>query len=383
MAKSLSLADVLKGLQKETRVGALSDFDRIPEGFSTGNIAIDWLTGVGGYPKGRIVEQYGPKSSGKTTSALQALAIEQQKCIATGEGYVMFLDYEKTLDEKYIRALGIHPEHHSFLYAMPNTFEEGANAYRDLLRTGELRIAVFDSVAAMITKSETEKDVGAAAVADRAKMLHQMCRMITPILEETKSTAIFLNHMMQKVDTSPMGQRLAAQGIKQITKPGGEALNFYSSLTIEFKQIKHLKSTTFNPITGEKEAVATQTQTKATIVKNKVGNPQGTAELRIRYGKGFSQAYSVLQILVGNKAVKKVGAKYTFPDALAHNGQTVWTGGENAVLNDIENDPEWLEFLRENAQRILEDSGDLMENAEADELTEEEADALNVLDGEE
>lgn len=365
--KKVSLASMLDALKKDgARVGILDEFDRKPDAYTTGNIGLDYRIGCGGYPKGRIVEQYGPKSSGKTTSALQALAKEQAKCIATGEGYVMFLDYEKSLDEKYVRALGIDTAHPTFIYVMPDTFEEGANLYRKFLATGELRIAVFDSVASMITESETEKATGSRNVADRALMLHQFCRQITPVLERTQSTAIFLNHMMIKVDTSPMGQRLAAQGIKQKTKPGGEALNFYSSVIIEFQQIKHLSATVFDPLTNEKTKMKTQTDTRATIVKNKVGTPQGSVDLRIRYGKGFSQAYSVLQVLIGYKQVKKKNAQtYIFSEELRHpdDNKVEFTGGESAVLTAMEESPYWLEILENKAREILDAAGDLSDAA--------------------
>jgi len=294
------------------------------------------------------------------------MAKEQAICIATGEGYVMFLDYEKALDDKYARALGIDTSHPTFIYAMPDTFEEGANYYRKLLATGELRIAVFDSVASMITESETEKDTGSRNVADRALMLHQFCRQITPVLERTQSTAIFLNHMMIKVGTSPIGQRMAAQGIKQKTKPGGEALNFYASLIIEFQQIKHLSATVHDPLTNEKTKMKTQTDTRAIIVKNKVGTPQGTVDLRIRYGKGFSQAYSVLQVLLGYGHVKKKSAQtYVFSEELRHpdNDQTTFSGGESAVLTAMEESPYWLEILEVKAREILDGAGDLSDAA--------------------
>ena len=353
-----AVADVIAKLKKEGRaVGSLADFDRIPGGYSSGNIAIDYLTGCGGYPKGRIVEQYGPKSSGKTTSALQALAIEQKNCIENG-GYVMFLDYEKSLDENYCKALGLDVNDPSFIYVLPDTFEEGADIFRKILATGELRIGVFDSVAAMITEREAELDAGQVMVADRAKALHQLCRQITPVLARTEATAIFLNHMMIKVDTSPMGQRMAAQGIKQITKPGGTALDFYASLQLEFKQIKHLTASTTDPLTMESVKVATQTETEVKVVKNKVGVAQGKALLRIRFGHGFSEAYSVLQVLLGHGIIKKAATSttYNFPD-----GQKAV--GEDKAIRLLENDPALLATLEEKAREVLASQGNLMDNA--------------------
>lgn len=368
-----SVEEVLKALRKEVAVGALQDFDRIPDAYSTGNLALDFRTECGGYPKGRIVEQYGPKSSGKTTSALQALAIEQKKCKEAGSGVVLFLDFEKAIDENYCKALGIDVADPTFIYAEPNTFEEGAKILRSLLETGELRIAVLDSVAAMITESESEVETGMARVADRAKMLHQLCRQITPVLARTDATVIFLNHMMVKVDTTAFGQKMAAQGIKQTTKPGGEALNFYASLIIEFKQIKHLSKTTVDPLTNESTKIATQTETKAKIVKNKVGNPQGEVLLRIRYGKGFSQAYSALQVLVGHEVVTKNSTGYyTFPaDLVPPSFDEKKFHGEDGLLSKIEENPEWLDLLVVRAKEILNSAGDLFDNASGEEFEDE------------
>lgn len=368
----VSAASVITALQKESRLGVLAQMDRVPEGYSTGNVALDWRIGCGGFPKGRITEQYGPKSSGKTTSALQALAIQQQECIAAGEGYVMFLDFEKALDEKYCRALGIDTSDPTFIYVMPDTFEEGAKIFRQVLATGELRIGVFDSVASMITEAETNKETGERMVSDRALLLHQFCRQITPVLERTGCAAIFLNHMMHKVDTSPIGQKLAASGIKQITKPGGEALNFYASLIIEYKQVRHLKADSVDPLTGEKVKIASQTDTKATLVKNKVGTPQSVVDLRIRYGRGFSQAYSVLRILQGNKIVKKTGAWYKVPQELAFGRETDFHG-ENALLSAWEDDPDWLALLVEKAKQVLDEVGDEYANLDESNMDEEDS----------
>ena len=165
-----SVSGLLANLRKEVQIGTLSEVSHSSGAFSTGNVAVDFRTGIGGYPKGRIVEQYGPKSSGKTTLALQALAEAQKEIIASGEtAYVMFFDYEKTFDGKYAKNLGLDPDHESFIYLMPNTFEEGANIYRELLATGEVYLAVFDSVAAMIT--EKEIDLGVQAIAKAIKEL--------------------------------------------------------------------------------------------------------------------------------------------------------------------------------------------------------------------
>jgi recombination protein RecA len=359
-----SVASVLANLRKEKQIGSMSDIEFTQGAFSTGNIAVDFRTGIGGYPKGRIVDQHGPKSSGKTTLALQGMAKAQKEIIETeATAYVMFLDYEKTFDVEYAENLGLDTSHSSFIYYAPVTFEEGANAYRELLQTGELRFAVFDSVAAMITEKEIASETGAAMVADRAKLMHQFCRQIVPVLERTNSTVIFLNHIMEKVDATWAGQQMAAKGIKQYVRPGGTALDFYSSLTLEFKQKQFHKVSEFDALTNEKVDTVLQTDILMTIVKNKVAKPQGQATLRVRFGKGFSQAYSVVQILLAHKVIKKAGAWHYVPAELAGPGMEhsikdgkIGFQGEEKLIKAMEARPDWLAILEAKAAEILADS---------------------------
>lgn len=361
--KKLSPREALAALRKDHNkggavIGTLGEFARV-EGFSTGNISLDFLTGVGGYPKGRIVDQHGAFSSGKTTSALQAMAVEQQRIIEAGEErYVMFLDYERSIDPLYCSKLGLDVDHESFIYVKPENFEHGANIFRHMLNTGAVSIAVFDSVAAMVSEKEQQADTGKANVADRAKMMHQFLRQITAPCERYGTTAIFLNHTMEKVDTSPMGQRMAAQGIKVMTQPGGTALPFYASLRIEFKKTKKVKSNAHDVITDETDKMVTAQDIQATVVKNKVGAAFGTASLRVRFGKGFSQPYSVLAILKAHNVVKvKTGGYHHFSGDLTVSGEPVVIQGEDTALTQIETDPTWLAMLTKKAVSLLDAYG--------------------------
>lgn len=381
---SAGVSGLLANLRKEVQIGTLSEVSHSTGAFSTGNIAVDFRTGIGGYPKGRIVEQYGPKSSGKTTLALQGLAKCQQEIISEGvTGYVIFFDYEKTFDGKYARKLGLDPEHESFIYMMPNTFEEGANIYRELLATGEVRMAVFDSVAAMITEKETQADTGASMVADRAKVMHQFCRQITPVLARTNSTAIFLNHVMEKVDATWAGQQLAAKGIKQYTRPGGTALDFYSSLTLEFRQQKFYKVKEFDALENEKVEIIRQTDVLMSIVKNKVGDPQGKVVLRVRFGQGFSQAFSVEQILVAYGLIKKSVAWFYVPEAYltpdlkgkAKDGVLSFNG-EDKLIAAIEADPAWLALLENEARTLLDGKDPEVTNINFEDSVEVDVDSI-------
>lgn len=341
----------LRGGKKKEPIGTLADFDMVTKGLTTGNIVLDALTGVGGLPEGRVVELIGPPSSGKTTCALQTIANVQ----AQG-GNVVFLDYERTLDETYCQALGVKTGDPSFIYVQPDSFEHGANIFRQLLKTGEVHIMAADSVAAMVTEKELNALTGAAEVMERAKLMHQFLRQIVGQLHRTGCTAVFLNHVMDKADLTPMGQRMAMQGIKQKTSPGGKALPFYSSVRIEFQQMGNVKESLVNEITQETESLTTQTRTKATVLKNKVGDPFRTAELRVRYGKGFSQAYSVLSVLVSHGVIKKnTSGVYTYPADLAPPAPVA--KGESSQLNALEAFPDWLHKLKGEAVEVLRVSG--------------------------
>lgn len=396
MAKTPSLADVLaaeKAKNKTLMIGRMSDFNLIPQGLPTGNIALDTLTGIGGIPAGRITELFGPPSSGKTTAALQAIAHKQSE-----GGKACYLDYEGTLDETYCRALGVDTD--ELVYIQPDSFEEGANVFRKLLATGELDIACFDSVATMVTEKELEADTGKAQVADRAKMMSQFLRQTVRAYRRHDCAAIFLNHVMELIDASPMGQKLAASGVKRKTTPGGTALPFYSSLRVEFKQVGNIRNSETFLLSGQKEDVIRQTKVQATVVKNKVGDPFGTAELRVRFGKGFSNTYSVYKILVDYGVIKKNAAKLMFTDDVAFSQEQMkafpipnpqrgadYIVGEENALKAIESDPQWEKHLAQIAENILKENGpQKVDGSEYDHngMTKDELEeALSVLDSDE
>lgn len=391
MPKPQSLAALLSELRKEDKaIGTLSDFVMVPYGLSTGNITLDTLTGVGGYPAGRVIEQFGKQSSGKTTAALQAIGRYQ----AQG-GTAAFFDFERTLDEGYCKALGVDTD--ALIYMQPKSFEHGANKFRTLLATGELGIGVFDSVAAMVTENELAAETGAAKVADRAKMMHQFLRQIVGELHRTKCCAIFINQVMDKVDASPMGQKMAARGIKIQTTPGGMALPYYASLRIEFKQIGTVRTAEDNILSAVKEDLITQTKIQATVVKNKVGNPFGTAELRVRWGRGFSAPYSIYAILKAHGVIKQNVAKYTFPETLCFSEEQKkafpipnsqrgvdYIMGEENVLKAIESTPEWMHELEIAAKDLIFEIGhDVIDGSEYDEngVPKDEAQIVQEMTG--
>lgn len=352
-ASSGSLQDALSALRKDgLEVGNYNDFENFKVvGLPTGNLTIDTLTGIGGFPSGRITELVGPPSSGKTTAALQCAARVQQR-----DGVVMFLDFEKALDPDYAVALGLDVTADSFIYMRPESFEDGANAFRKVQREsgGVVDLVVHDSVAAMTTRHELEADTGAVTVGDRAKGMYQYCRQLLPVLTRTECGAIFLNHLLEVIDTTPMGRQMAARGIKRKTSPGGNAIPYYASLRMEFKQIGNLKTAEMDALTNESVDMIRQTKTQATVIKNKVGDPFRTAELRVRFGHGFSQEYSVFAVLVAHGLIKKSGAWFEFKDPdLRLDDDHVKVQGEDAVLSLMEENPDWFSILYTKATGII------------------------------
>ena len=340
------------------RVGSLADFDLNPrDALSTGNLSLDNATGVGGFPRGRVVELFGPPMSGKTTSALQAAAVHQRRVQTDQDaGAILFLDYERSLDETYCAKLGLDVhDADTFIYAQPDSFEQGANLFRALLEAGFLTLCIADSVAAMVSEKELAAPTGANTMADRAKALHQFMRQTTGALHRHRCTLIMLNHVMDLIDTSPIGQRMAAQGIRRKTTPGGTALGFYSSMRIEYKQVEEIKTTVTNPITNEAEKIVTATTVQAKVVKNKVSKPQRVARMRVRYGLGFSQPYSVLQVLIAYKIIKQGGSGwYTIPPEWSPRPGTEWkVQGEEIILATLEADREWMDRLEPKAHDLV------------------------------
>ena len=358
-APSSSIAAKLAELRKKDatlRIGSLADFDmNSKNSFSTGNLSLDNAIGVGGFPRGRVVELFGQSQSGKTTSALQAAGVLQKKIQAgEEEGAIVFLDYERSLDEKYCAALGLDVhDADTFIYVHPTSFEQGANAFRSLLDAGLIRLGIADSVAAMVSEKELGAVTGAATMGDRAKAMHQFMRQITGSLYDNDCTLIMLNHVMDVLDISPMGQRMAAQGIKRKTSPGGTALPFYSSVRIEFKQTGTHKSTVYNPVSGEDEDIVTATTVEAKVVKNKVSKPQRIAKMRVRFGKGFSQPYSVFQVLLAYKVIKKSGSWLKVPAEFSPSGEDWQVQGEETIVRELETNADWFKKMESKAQELV------------------------------
>ncbi|GLZ55802.1 MULTISPECIES: recombinase RecA [Actinomycetospora] len=304
-ALELALAQIDKQFGKGS-VMRLGDEGRAPISvIPTGSIALDVALGVGGLPRGRVVEIYGPESSGKTTVTLHAVAQAQ----AQG-GVAAFIDAEHALDPEYAKALGVDTD--ALLVAQPDTGEQALEIMDMLIRSNALDIIVVDSVAALVPRAEIEGDMGDSHVGLQARLMSQALRKITGALNHSGTTAIFINQLREKVGVmfgSPE------------TTTGGRALKFYSSVRLDIRRIETLKDGT--------DAVGNRTRVK--VVKNKVAPPFKQAEFDMIYGHGISKEGSLIDVGVEQGFVRKSGAWYTY------DGDQLGQGKENA-----------RKFLREN-----------------------------------
>jgi recombination protein RecA len=284
----------------------LGEETRAPVGvIPTGSIALDVALGVGGLPRGRIVEIYGPESSGKTTLALHAVANAQ----AAG-GIAAFIDAEHALDPEYAKALGVDTD--ALLVSQPDTGEQALEIADMLIRSGAIDIIVIDSVAALVPRAEIEGEMGDSHVGLQARLMSQALRKITGGLSNSGTTAIFINQLREKIGVmfgSPE------------TTTGGKALKFYASVRLDIRRIETLKDGT--------DAVGNRTRVK--VVKNKVAPPFKQAEMDILYGHGISREGSLIDVGVEQALIRKAGAWYTYE------GDQLGQGKENARKFLIEN----------------------------------------------
>ena len=265
---------------------------------SSGSLAIDKALGVGGYPRGRIVEIYGPESSGKTTVALQAVAEVQRQ-----GGTAAYIDAENALDPQYAEALGVNVD--DLLLSQPDTGEEGLEIADALISSGAVDLVVVDSVAALVPRAEIEGEMGDAHVGLQARLMSQALRKLSGEINKTKTIAIFINQIREKVGVMFGNPE---------TTTGGRALKFYSTIRMEIRRSEQIKNGT--NVIGNR--------TKIKIVKNKVAPPFKRAEVDIMYGEGISKTGELLDMAVEQDLVKKSGAWYSYGD------ERIGQGRENA-----------------------------------------------------
>jgi recombination protein RecA len=290
------------------------------ESISTGAISIDYALGIGGVPRGRVIEIFGPESSGKTTLALQVIA-EAQK---TG-GMAAFVDAEHALDAQYAQKLGVDLE--NLLVSQPDHGEQALEIVEVLIRSNSVDVVVVDSVAALVPKAEIEGEMGEAQMGLQARLMSQALRKLTGVVSKSKTTLIFINQLREKIGVMFGNPE---------TTTGGRALKFYASVRIDIRRIASIKD-------GD-QVVGGRTRVK--VVKNKVAPPFREAEFDVMYGEGISREGDLLDLAVEKRIVEKSGAWF------AYNGDRLGQGRENAKQFLKEN-PEIRQTIEDRIRREL------------------------------
>ncbi|MFA9380073.1 MAG: recombinase RecA [Acetanaerobacterium sp.] len=328
MDKKKALDTALAQIEKQFGKGAVMMLGENStlnvESISTGSISLDLALGIGGVPRGRIVEIFGPESSGKTTLALHILA-EAQKA----GGDVAFIDVEHALDPVYARALGLDID--VLLVSQPDTGEQALEITEALVRSGAIDVIVIDSVAAMVPRAEIEGEMGDTHVGLQARLMSQALRKLTGVISKSNCIVVFINQLREKVGVSYGNPE---------TTPGGRALKFYSSVRIDIRRGEALKNG--NEVIGNR--------TRAKVVKNKVAPPFKEAEFDIMYGAGISREGEILDLAVKLDLVNKSGAWFSI-------GETRLGQGRDNVKIYFKENPELVADLdkqiRENADKLV------------------------------
>lgn len=344
--RQAALEMALKQIEKQFGKGSIMKLgeqsERKISTIPSGSLALDVALGVGGFPRGRIIEVYGPESSGKTTVALHAIAEVQAR-----GGQAAFIDAEHALDPVYAQKLGVNID--ELLLSQPDTGEQGLEIAEALVRSGAIDIIVVDSVAALVPKAEIEGDMGDAHVGLQARLMSQALRKLSGAINKSKTITIFINQIREKVGVMFGNPE---------TTPGGRALKFYATVRLEVRRAEQLKQG--NDIVGNK--------TKIKVVKNKVAPPFRTADVDIMYGEGISREGEALDMAAELDIVQKSGAWYSY------NEERLGQGRENSKTFLKEN----KEILNEISFKIREHYG--IESDAPRTVTETEDDDFSLLE---
>ena len=295
--------------------GAMLNIETVP----TGSLSLDIALGLGGVPKGRIIEVYGPESSGKTTVALHMVAEVQKR-----DGIAGFIDAEHALDPVYAKNIGVDID--NLYISQPDNGEQALEIAETMVRSGAVDIVIIDSVAALVPKSEIDGDMGDSHVGQQARLMSQALRKLTAVVSKTNCIVIFINQLREKIGVMFGNPE---------TTTGGRALKFYSSIRLDVRRIETLKQ--------GGEMIGNRTRIK--VVKNKVAPPFKEAEFDIMFGKGISVAGDILDLAAKNRIVEKSGAWY------AYNNEKIGQGRENAK-NYLESNPEIMKEIEDKVRQF-------------------------------
>ena len=316
------------------------------EAIPTGALSLDIALGIGGVPRGRIIEIYGPESSGKTTLALHIIAEAQKE-----NGEVAFIDAEHALDPVYAKNLGV--DINNLIVSQPDTGEQALEIAESLIRSGALDVIVVDSVAALVPKAEIDGDMGDSHIGLQARLMSQALRKLAGAVNKSKTVIIFINQLREKVGIMFGNPE---------TTTGGRALKFYASVRMDIRKVENIKQ--------DGEIIGNRARVK--VVKNKVAPPFREAEFDILYGKGISKEGNILDIAVNLDIIEKSGSWFSYK------GDRIGQGRENVKKYLIDNPKVMDEIetkIRENMKKAFENSlteGEISENDEAEEFDEEE-----------
>ena len=338
--KDKALEQVLQDIERQFGKGAImklgSSEHMEVEATSSGSLALDIALGVGGYPKGRIIEIYGPESSGKTTFALQAIAEVQKE-----GGRAAFIDAEHALDPVYAKNLGV--DINELLLSQPDTGEQALEICEALVRSEAVNIIVIDSVAALVPQAEIDGDMGDSHVGLQARLMSQALRKLSGTINKTKTTAIFINQLREKVGVMFGNPE---------TTPGGRALKFYATIRLDVRRGEQIKMA--DQVIGNK--------TNIKVVKNKVAPPFKTATVDIMYGEGVSHEGELIDIASDLNIIDKSGAWYSYK------GEKIGQGRENVKITLKEN----KEPMNEIEQKVREHFGFKTKKSNSKETKEKE-----------
>lgn len=316
----LAIAQIIKEYGKGAimRLGAEGVIIDVPA-ISTGCLSLDLATGVGGIPRGRIVEIFGTESSGKTTLALH-VAAEAQKL----DGIVAFIDAEHALDAKYARKLGVNTD--ELLISQPDTGEQALEIAETLVRSGAVDVIIIDSVAALVPKAEIEGDMGDAPMGMQARLMSQAMRKLAGVISKTRTAMVFINQMRDKIGVMFGNPE---------TTTGGRALKFYASMRLDVRRTASIKQ-------GQ-DVIGNRTKVK--VVKNKVAPPFKETEFDLIFGEGISKEGDILDLAVEHNVIRKSGAWF------AYNDERVGQGRENAKVY-LKEHPEIMDAIRKQVEQL-------------------------------